>query len=145
MMISESNSPECILLIDDDEATNFVHQMIIEKCGCSSHLQFAYNGKEALEYLTKKGKYENNVDPLPGIIFLDINMPLMNGWEFLEEYKTLPDEIKASVVIAMLTTSLNPDDAEKANSYSDIKGYLNKPLTKETFSMIIERYNTASQ
>lgn len=129
---------ECILLIDDDKATNFIHQRIIKKSGIDIHIQVAENGKEALEFLTNKASFNNNKYPKPGLIFLDINMPVMNGWEFLEEYENLPENQKANMVLAMLTTSLNPDDKSKAEQINDLKGFVNKPLSEEVILKLIE-------
>jgi CheY-like chemotaxis protein len=132
----------CILLVDDDEATNFLHSLIIKRSGIEAHTQVTYNGEEALEYLCSKGKYVENgpAFPQPGIIFLDINMPNMNGWEFLEAYHRLPPEQKADIVIAMLTTSLNPDDELKANEQAELSGYLKKPLTVEKVHALVNQY-----
>jgi CheY-like chemotaxis protein len=132
----------CILLIDDDEATNFIHTIIINKILENVQIPVALNGIIALEYLTKTGKYEGRDDLLmPCIILLDINMPGMNGWEFLEEYKKLPEGQKAKMMVAMLTTSLNPDDRKRAKLYKDdVIEFLNKPLTIENLNEIIDSY-----
>ncbi|MCK7559259.1 response regulator [Chitinophaga sedimenti] len=132
---------ECILLVDDDHATNFINSMIIKKAQIDVHVEVVTNGEEALEYLTGTGKFADSPRKLqPGIVFLDINMPAMNGWEFLEEYNKLPEAQKAQIVIAMLTTSLNPDDERKANGIEDIRGFLNKPLTVDKLLDVIERF-----
>lgn len=67
-------------------------------------------------------------------------MPRMNGWEFLAEYKKLPEEKKAKVVMAMLTTSLNPDDANKAKEIKEIEDFLNKPLTVEMIDRVVDQH-----
>ena len=126
-----------ILLIDDDIDCNFFHQRLINKMDCTENIYIAKNGKDAIELLTKEenGKYLN-----PDIIFLDINMPIMNGWEFIEEYEKLKDEQKAKVVLMMLTTSLNESDIEKAKNYKDIKGYKNKYLDSDAINGILKDY-----
>lgn len=133
-MVKKLNS---ILLIDDDVDCNFFHQRLIHKMDCVENIYIAKNGKEAIELLNKEdnGKYLN-----PDIIFLDINMPIMNGWEFIEEYKNLKEEQKAKVVLMMLTTSLNESDIEKAKKYKDIKGYKNKYLDLNTMTEIFRDY-----
>src|ERR1700741_4670028 len=93
---------ECILLVDDDHEDNFFHKLVIERMDITKKIEVAKNGIEALEYL----KADHHV--IPELIFLDINMPKMNGWEFLEEYQHLSPERKARITIMMLTTSANP-------------------------------------
>ena len=125
----------CILLIDDDKSTNFLHKIIIEETGVSEKVEAVQSGQEALDYLERK---KEGVYPKPDLIFLDINMPGMNGWEFLEEYEKLDDNIKGEIMIMMLTTSINPDDEEKAKNTKFINGFLNKPLTTEALEKIID-------
>jgi len=126
-----------ILLIDDDHATNFIHQFAIKKTKCTENIIVVENGQEALEYLQSN---ENDPSPQPNIIFLDINMPIMNGWQFLEEYQKLNANTQGDIVLIMLTTSLNPDDLKKANTFPAINGYRNKPLTAEMIEEIIAEY-----
>ena len=105
-----------VLLIDDDNATNFISTMLIKKAGITDHIEAVLNGREALDYLTNSGKYERSdgVFPQPMLILLDINMPAMDGWEFAEAISKLEENQKGKIVIVMLTSSLNPDDKEKA-------------------------------
>src|SRR5258708_36657106 len=100
----------CILLIDDDEPTNFLNKMTIDQSGCAEWVQVVQSGQEALDYLQGTGRFKNRKEdyPRPDLIFLDINMPAMDGWEFLDKYKELPKDQKAEIVLIMLTTSLNP-------------------------------------
>ena len=128
-----------ILLIDDDVDCNFFHQRLINKMGYAENIYIARNGKEAIDLLQKEqdGKYLN-----PDIIFLDINMPVMNGWEFIEEYQKLKEYQKAKIVLMMLTTSLNESDIEKAKKYKDIKGYKNKYLDSAAMDAIFKDYFT---
>src|SRR5215210_127393 len=95
----------CIMLIDDDEPTNFLSSMIIEEANCTEHIQIADNGERAVSYLVNSEKlgYNSKECPWPDLIFLDINMPAMNGWEFLDKYNQLGKERQSNVII-MLTT-----------------------------------------
>jgi CheY-like chemotaxis protein len=132
----------CILLVDDNPADNYYNKFIINDAGICNHVQTVLDGVEAITYLTNlaendQGKGSNTK---PDIIFLDINMPRMNGFEFLEEYKKLGMDLKRTVLIIMLTTSLNPDDQIKAEKYSEINGFINKPLTTEILLEIMEKY-----
>jgi CheY-like chemotaxis protein len=133
---------ECILLIDDDEPTNFIHKKVIKGQQLDVSVQVATNGREGLDYLIREGKFANNNLPQPGIIFLDINMPVMDGWEFIEEYKKLKDEfVNKKLIFLMLTTSLNPDDMETANSHNMvITKFISKPLTPALLDEAIELF-----
>lgn len=126
-----------ILLVDDDQPTNLLNSIIIDKLGCCKEVVVKERGDYALEYL--KNTTENGGTP-PELILLDINMPGMNGWEFLEAYKELEDHLKATVVVVMLTTSLNPKDQEKAKEAGVLSSFENKPLSKKKMADIITRY-----
>ena len=125
---------DCVLLVDDDHEDNFFHKLVIEKMNMANVIKIARNGLEALEYL----KDEKQI--IPELIFLDINMPKMNGWEFLEQYKHLNPNQKARITIVMLTTSANPDDLKKAQEMEDVTGYQTKPLSKEMLTDILNSY-----
>jgi CheY-like chemotaxis protein len=127
----------CILLIDDDEATNYIHKIVINKSECAEQVVAMQNGYDALDYLTKT---KDGIYPQPDVIFLDINMPGMDGWEFLEEYEKLEDGQKGHIVVVMLTTSLNPDDEKKAKSLGNIKGFKHKPLSAEMIDEVIKEH-----
>jgi CheY-like chemotaxis protein len=122
------------MLIDDDDDDNFFHQIVINEMNVTEHIEIALNGEEALLFLKK----ENRIHP--DIIFLDINMPKMNGWEFMDSYKELRPDQKAKVVVMMLTTSENPEDKKRAELYSEITGFNSKPLTKEMLATILEKH-----
>ncbi|MDQ3110211.1 MAG: response regulator [Bacteroidota bacterium] len=124
----------CILLIDDDPDDNFFHQRIIKKMEITNAIHVARNGIEALDYL----KDEKQV--IPELIFLDINMPRMNGWEFLEQYQHLDEKQKARITIMMLTTSANPDDVKRANEIKDVTGIKTKPLSIEMLNEILAQH-----
>lgn len=126
-----------ILLVDDDEDCNFFHKRLINRMGITEEINVALDGEEALNYLksTKDGKH-----PQPAIIFLDINMPKVDGWEFLEEYEKLDDLQKAQVVLIMLTTSLNPDDMERAKKNPLVHDYFNKYLDADRIQKVIEEH-----
>src|SRR5258708_17124169 len=128
----------CILLIDDDEPTNFLNKMTLEQTGCTRYIRIAQSGQEALDYLRGCGPGKN--PPRPDLIFLDINMPAMDGWEFLEKYKTLPSAQKADIVLIILTTSLNPDDELKTRTIPEVAGFENKPLSQQRVQALLEKY-----
>jgi CheY-like chemotaxis protein len=127
----------CILLIDDDEPTNFLNKMTLEQSGCTRQIRIAQSGQEALDYL-RHAAYR------PDLIFLDINMPAMDGWEFLDRYRGLPADRKADIVLIMLTTSLNPDDEERTKAIPEVAGFENKPLNLGQLDNLLKKYFSKS-
>lgn len=127
----------CVLLIDDDEATNFINEMLIEEKNCAEKVVSVTSAKEALAYLCSptEGEY-----PQPDLIFLDINMPAMNGWEFMDAYRDLPQEQRGKMVVVMLTTSVNPEDIKKAKTIPDLAGFEHKPLSMEILDKILQTH-----
>ena len=126
----------CILLIDDDEPTNFLNKKTLEQSNCARHIKIAHSGQAALDYL--RGSDDEYLRP--DLIFLDINMPAMDGWEFLAQYKTLPKEKKADTILIMLTTSLNPDDEKRTLAIPEISGFEHKPLSKVRLEKLLNKY-----
>jgi CheY-like chemotaxis protein len=137
----------CVLLIDDDEPTNYFNSLILEETGCVDHIQVAQSGQRALEYLDKccNSHGKCNGCPCPDLILLDINMPAMNGWEFLERYRKMNKHHKCRSIFVMLTTSLFSEDVLKAKQISEISGFENKPLTAEAIHKILEKYFAANE
>lgn len=131
------NSIECVLLIDDDKVTNFYNKKIVNKLDTFNEVTAVTNGQKALEYITDSQK---GLCKKPDLIFLDINMPAMNGWEFIEEYKKLDTTYTASIKIVMLTTSNNPDDYKRSLINDNVDDYINKPLSTDLLSDLIETH-----
>lgn len=127
---------KCILLIDDDEPTNFLNRMVIQEVNCTERIEIIQNARDALEYLVNTSANHTK----PDLIFLDINMPAMDGWEFVEKYNQLPEEQKAAIVVVMLTTSFNPEDELKAKRIAGIEDFYNKPLTQQMLMGILKKY-----
>ena len=128
-----------VLLIDDDEPTNFIHKKIIQNCGLVSAIQVANSGLQALNMLDHHAGSTND-SSLPDLIFLDINMPAMDGWEFLAQYKKLTTAQNKNIIIVMLTTSLNPDDEVRAKQIKEVYAYKSKPLTGQMINEIANTY-----
>lgn len=120
---------DTIMMVDDDEATNFLHQIIIDDANCCNNLVIVDDAQKALEML--------DGDLQPNLLFLDINMPKMDGWEFLEIFKKRKKENEQQTKIIIFSTSLNPRDQEKASKYSNVQ-FMCKPLTTDLIVQIID-------
>jgi response regulator RpfG family c-di-GMP phosphodiesterase len=127
----------CIMLIDDNADDNFFHERVIRKSNLAEKIIVKELAQDALDYLVRSKKAD---EPYPDLIFLDINMPRMNGWEFLEAYAALKKHYESNVVIVILTTSENPDDYRKAMDQEIAIEFCNKPLTKEILANLIDKY-----
>lgn len=114
--------------------------MIIDEASCAETVQVEQSATDALDFLQSGPEGEAEVSTTPDLIFLDINMPAMDGWEFLDEYKKLTPDQKARVVVVMLTTSYNPEDAVKARNHNMIAEFRNKPLTQEMLMDVLQQY-----
>ena len=125
------------MLVDDNLDDNFFHEREIKKSDCATIIILKNSGTEALAYLRSM---KANKDPCPDLIFLDINMPGMNGWEFLKEYHQLDKELQVPEVLIMLTTSDNPDDEARSKKWGIVSDYITKPLTKEVMEAICAKY-----
>ncbi len=125
------------MLVDDNADDNFFHERIIEKSNAAYVVVSEQTGKAALEYL-KSEKKGNALHP--DLIFLDVNMPGMNGWEFLEAYDKLDEKFKSRAIVIMLTTSENPDDKTKAKALNIASDFKTKPLTQEMLEEIVGKY-----
>lgn len=126
----------CVMLIDDNPDDSFFHEREIKKSGWAGAIIIKDSGADALEYLKSKAAKKLH----PELIFLDINMPGMNGWEFLHEYNCLDKELQISSIIIMLTTSDNPADVEKAKKWSFVNDYKTKPLTSGLMNEIMAKH-----
>ncbi|NME67556.1 response regulator [Flammeovirga aprica] len=124
-----------VLIVDDSAADIFIMKRVIDRAEVTNEIVVKHGVKEALDYLSTK---ENNEYPNPNIIFLDINMPNKTGWDFLDEYETLDKDMRADVIICMVTTSKDPSERERAKKFNVVGDFTNKPLTKEKIFEIIE-------
>ena len=123
-----------VLLVDDDSINNFLSEEIISGADITEEVVLLTDGQQALSYLNSL-KISESEPPQKLLILLDLNMPVMDGFEFLEEFK--PEELKADFQIVILTSSDNQRDIEKIKAY-DIKNFISKPITEEKLLEILK-------
>lgn len=127
-----------ILLIDDDEITNYLHQMLLEELNVTENISTAYNGQEALSMIQKNCHPDSpSSNACPEVIFLDLNMPGMDGFEFLDEFEKKNFLVNNNIHVIVVTSSNNQKDILRAKSYR-IDGYVNKPLTEEKLKQVLQ-------
>ncbi|WP_242921103.1 response regulator [Pontibacter liquoris] len=128
-----------ILLIDDDETTNYLNHRLLSRMNVAPDIRIVTNGEEALGYLEKA--YTGTEDyPLPDLILVDIKMSVMDGFEFLEEYSKFPEDKKKDTVMLMLTSSASFYDLEKLKGFPDVRQHFSKPLTEGDVRDILHEY-----
>ena len=124
------------MLIDDNEIDNLINQKMIEAAAIADKIYTHTSAKSGLEFLRNMEKLDLADQILPNLIFLDIDMPLMDGFQFMDEFDKFGSLIKKKCKVIMLTSSINPQDYNRAKKYSAIKLFLNKPLSYETIKGI---------
>ncbi len=124
-----------VLLVDDDSVSNFINELTLQEMNFSNLIHVSENGKEALHYLTQSLR---GFEESPDLIFLDINMPVMDGFQFLEEFEKLPLAKRKSIRVIMLTSSSATLDMSKAKRYN-INGYIVKPLCKSKLEEVFKK------
>ena len=128
-----------ILLIDDDINTSFLNKRIIQRTGITACVKLFPGACEALTFL-QDAHAGKEVYPQPGIIFLDLNMPVMNGWKFMEQYGKLPEYLRLQTRVVVLSSSIDIEDTMRAARDSNISRFMSKPLLKEPLMSIIVEY-----
>ena len=125
-----------VLLIDDDTIYQFVSCKTLEATGHANKIKVCSNGDEACRFL-EENMY--NADELPDVILLDVNMPVMNGWQFLDAYQNLKANLAKEIQIFLVTSSMNDQDKEYSKRYNCVQDYIVKPLVREKISEILSR------
>lgn len=121
------NKIKHLTLVDDDEIFVLLTTKAIEATNLVNLIKVFGNGLDALSFLKEN---KNNINALPEIILLDLNMPIMNGWQFLEEYTKLNPTIGKKITIYICSSSISPDDIARAKTISEVSDFIIKPLTK---------------
>lgn len=121
-----------VMLVDDSEIDNLINQKMIESADLADII-FTHSGaRSAIEYLRNVEKVADPAAVLPDVLFLDIDMPLMDGFQFLDEFEKLKPSTKAGIRIVMLTSSVNPQDLDQSKKYPSVHLFLNKPLSQRS-------------
>lgn len=128
------NTQPTIALIDDDEVFQFTTSRIIKLTNLPFTVTQFFNGEQAIAYLSKNAA---ETDKLPDIILLDINMPVIDGWMFLDQFKALTKDIKKKITIYMVSSSIAPEDIKRAKSNPLVSDYLVKPVSPETIKQVL--------
>ncbi|MEL6673849.1 MAG: response regulator [Bacteroidota bacterium] len=126
------------LIIDDDEINNFICVKNMKDLQFAEQASYCLKGQEGLNQL--KEMLDSTPEDMPEAIFLDINMPMMNGWEFLEEYKNLAPQFSKEIKLFILTSSVYRKDMERSDTYAEVADYIVKPLDKTKIRNIQEKH-----
>jgi CheY-like chemotaxis protein len=119
---------EQVMLVDDNDTDNFIHKRVIELTGFAKNIVVKNSGKSALEHLENN---KDNIAGLPDIIFLDINMPIVDGFVFLFEYENFPDPLKEKCKVVILSSSDNKRDIDRIVDNEYVINFITKPLSEE--------------
>jgi len=132
----------CILLVDDDQTTNFLNQLLLNKLAITEHILVATDGEQALVQLQQHRELRSAEQPM--LLLLDVNMPGMNGIQFLEAYQQLPLVQQQGIVMVMLTTSLHPRDVQRVQELDVVADFISKPLTAEKVNALLQAHFPAA-
>ena len=127
-----------VMIVDDDDISNFIYRKVIESEDVAQKVIDFQQARAALDFLAKNiGK----TNELPDLVFLDINMPVIDGWGFLNEFKEkIQPKLNKNLVICMLSSSVYKEDIDRAKSYKIVNEYISKPLTGQQVSSIVSKH-----
>ena len=130
-----TNAP-IIALVDDDKVFQLTSSRTLRAANLANNILQVENGEEALQFLKE---HAAESDALPDYIFLDINMPYVDGWMFLEDYATLKLNLKKEISIYMVSSSIDPRDVNRAKQDKNVREYIIKPVSREKFIELLNR------
>ena len=125
-------------IIDDDEIYRFAIKLILKRAGITEKTLFFHNGKAAIDYFTENLQ---NPDQLPDLILLDLNMPVLDGWQFLDAYELLKPQISKNIIIYLVSSTIDEQDYSRAKAISCVTELIVKPLTLKDIQRIMEAFN----
>jgi CheY-like chemotaxis protein len=123
-----------IAIVDDDTIFQFIAKRVLDSINSQNKTVIFSDGQDAIDFIHSN---LNEIDKLPDIIFLDINMPVMNGWQFLNQYVEIKSKIKKEIVIYIVSSSKNPDDFIQAQDIHEVTDYIVKPINREKYMSIL--------
>lgn len=124
-----------IALVDDDRIFQLTASRMIRATDLSNNILQFENGEDAIHYLRRN---QNDTSSLPDYVFLDINMPVVDGWMFLDDYAALKPQLAKPVVIYVVSSSIDPKDIARARNNADVRDYVMKPVTHDKFRELIQ-------
>lgn len=123
-----------IYLIDDDDIFKFLTCKVIQETNSVGLIKMFQNGQTAIDEIKKAISKKDN---LPELILLDLSMPIMDGWNFLDEMRLLKPLINSEIIIYIVSSTISPKDIQRVNNYSEVKDYIIKPITRQKFSDLL--------
>ncbi|TYP70442.1 response regulator [Aquimarina intermedia] len=132
-----TNKNLSLCLVDDDIIHQFIIKKLVQQLHQQERLLIFSNGEEAINFIKS---VSNGVVKLPDLILLDLNMPIMDGWQFMDEFNSIAPDLKKDIKIYILSSSDNPDDIERAKEYERISDYLIKPINEQQLKELIETF-----
>ena len=134
-MDTSAKDVELIWMIDDDKIHHFWFQKSLQIQGFSKQVMSFFKAEEAIEFFDQ---HLNDFSVLPDIIFLDLNMPLVNGWQFLQRYATIKEKLQKPIKIYVLSSTINKEEINRATSIPEVSGFFSKPLKPDDINQIWE-------
>lgn len=127
-----------VLCIDDDQITIILCDLVIKKSAFADQVLTAFNGREGIQWFSNHFKTKAPLEEAPNIIFLDLNMPIMNGWDFLQEYEMKYADRLPDTKVVIVSSTVNPEDFSRANKHPLVIDFIHKPMTIDGLTELME-------